>query len=136
MEKPFLVMIDDEQDILELLRYNFVRKGYEVKIFTNGEDAWKYIHNRRPDIILCDWMMPGINGLDFCKRIKQAEEFAQIPLVMVTCKGEKNSKLEAFAAGVTDYIVKPVKVYELVSRVEQLLSVLRSNPGRMVEIEA
>ena len=124
MEQGLLYIIDDENDILDLLAYNFRKIGFEVVPFNRAQPAWEHMHggSRKPDVILCDWMMPEMNGLEFCRRLKQEETLSQIPFVMVTCKHEQSSISEAVAMGVSDYIVKPVRVPELLQRVADLIA--------------
>lgn len=119
--QPLLVIIDDEEDILELLSYNFKREGYKVAAFERAALALDFLANHRPVAILCDWMMPGMDGLELLRQIKGNLAMADIPFVMVTCKGEKSAQRLAMAEGVTDFIVKPIRVQDLVARVRSLL---------------
>lgn len=120
-QPPLLVIIDDDEDILDLLSYNFTREGFEVAAFDRAMPALEFLHGRRPVAILCDWMMPGMDGLELCRQVKGNVSLADIPFVMVTCKGEKTAQRMAMAEGVTDFIVKPVRVQDLVARVRSLL---------------
>lgn len=119
--RQLLLIIDDEEDLLELLAYNFGKEGFEVAAFQRAEPALAFLQGRIPDAILCDWMMPEMDGLELCRRVKSNVEMAHIPFVMVTCRGEKIAQKQALAEGVTDFIVKPVRVPELISRIRQLL---------------
>lgn len=119
--QPLLLIIDDEEDILELLSYNFSRDGFDVVSFDRASPALEFLQESRPVAILCDWMMPGMDGLEFCRRVKSNLNMADIPFIMVTCKGEKTAQRMAMAEGVTDFIVKPVRVQDLVVRVKSLL---------------
>lgn len=121
MSQGFLIIIDDEQDILDLLEYNFLRHGFEVKVFDRALPALNYLSQRKPDMILCDWMMPGMNGLELCKEIKGNIAFSDIPFVMVSCRHESYAKNQALASGATDYIIKPMRLIDLVNRVKYLL---------------
>lgn len=123
MNQGLLVMIDDEEDLLDLLEYNFSRVGFEVKAFEEATSAWKFISQSKPDLILCDWMMPGMTGLEFCKKVKEDMKLADIPFVMFTCRGEQEAIANAYLVGVSDYIVKPVKISELVNRVQSLMTI-------------
>lgn len=127
MQQPLVVIIDDESDILDLLTYTFTRRGYAVKGFSGAREALEFIRGERPAIILCDWMMPEMDGISFTRYVKRNIELAEIPLVMVTCKNDWSAKRTALAAGVTDFISKPVRMDVLASRVQALLN--RSQPG-------
>lgn len=122
MKNKLLVIIDDEEDILDLLKYNFGLRGFDVVVFSRAEPAWEYIHTRTPSVILCDWMMPGMDGLEFCKKMKNDRGTSGIPLIMVTCKSDKSAKQSALDGGAIDYIVKPVKINELIQKVEKLVA--------------
>jgi len=121
MERNLLVIVDDEEDILDLLKYNFTIKGFEVETFSEAKGALAFVQERRPDVILCDWMMPGMNGLDLCREIKANHGLCTIPFIMVTCRNERTAITQAYSEGVTDYIVKPVKLLDLIARVQALL---------------
>lgn len=119
--KPLILIIDDEEDILELVTYNFRRAGFRVASFAEAEPALRFLAVHRPEVILCDWMMPGMTGIDVCRQIKSDLSLADIPFVMVTCRSEKRAIREARAEGVTDYITKPVRIQDLVRRVKNLI---------------
>lgn len=121
MTQPLVVIIDDEEDILDLLTYTFLRQGYEVEGFNRATEALAFVKTKRPNIILCDWMMPEMDGISFTHQVKGHLELADIPLVMVTCKTANSAKRTALAAGVTDFISKPVRMDVLANRVRQLL---------------
>ena len=122
MRSELLVIVDDEEDILELLQYNFRTKGYKVAAFNRVKPAMDFIRRQKPSAILCDWMMPEKDGLDFCRDLKNDTELSSIPFVMVTCKSEKTAIAQAMDEGVSDYVVKPVRILDLIIRVEDLLS--------------
>ena len=121
MSQELLVIVDDEEELLDLFEYNFKRHGFLVKVFNRALPAWEFIANNKPDMILCDWMMPGMNGLEFCRRLKSDISLADIPFVMVTCRNGQEALNVARAEGVTDYITKPVGIQELIKRVKALL---------------
>ncbi len=122
MRMPHLiVIIDDEEDILDLLSYNFGREGFEVASFERATEALQFLSSRKPDAILCDWMMPGMDGLELCRKIKSDVLLADIPFIMVTCKSEKVAIRQAISEGVTDFVVKPVRIADLIARISSLL---------------
>ncbi|MDX2283295.1 MAG: response regulator [Bacteroidia bacterium] len=121
MKNKLLVIIDDEEDLLDLLEYNFTREGYEVEVFTQASQALAFMIARQPDMILCDWMMPGMDGIELCKQIKTNRLLADIPVVMVTCRTEKDARVQAIEAGVAEFISKPVRIPDLLGRVQGLL---------------
>lgn len=122
MREELIVIIDDEEDLLDLYEYNFAKQGYRVAVFSRALEALKFISQHRPSIIMCDWMMPELNGLDFCKRMKSDLRLADIPLVMVTCRNEQSAVRQALAAGATDFISKPIGMPSLLQRINFLLA--------------
>ena len=125
-ESQKLVIIDDEEDLLDLMEYHFKKKGYEVFAFESANKAWEFMGEVRPDMILCDWMMPEMSGIDFCRMVKGNLVLSDIPFVMVTCRSEKSAVQKALAEGVSDYIKKPILMPELVSRIDNLFNLRAS----------
>ncbi len=121
MKNIRIVAIDDVGDILDLIKYNLNKEGMDVEIYTDSKVALEAISTNPPDIILSDWMMPEPNGLEVCKRIKQNPATESIPVVMLTCKASITDYKEATLAGAEDYIVKPVRMEELIRRIKLLL---------------
>lgn len=122
MSHPLLVIVDDEEDLLELLAYNFQRRGYEVVSFTRAQPALEFIEQRRPDMVLCDWMMPEMDGLTLCQQLKGSLHLADLPFVMFTCRTESSAQRLALAAGVTDFITKPIGMEALMKRVAEVIT--------------
>ncbi|MEM6800658.1 MAG: response regulator [Bacteroidota bacterium] len=117
-----LVIIDDEEDLLDLMEYHFTKEGYEVYAFERANEAWEFMGKQRPDMILCDWMMPDMSGIDFCRKVKGNLKLSEIPFVMVTCRSEKSAVQKALAEGVSDYIKKPIPIPDLMARVSELFN--------------
>ncbi|RMG67987.1 MAG: response regulator [Bacteroidetes bacterium] len=117
-----LVIIDDEEDLLDLYKYNFMQAGFSVSVFDRARPALEYILTERPDMILCDWMMPDMDGLELCHMIKGKVDLAGIPFVMVTCHTGQEAQRKALAAGVTAYIPKPVRMSDLLGKVRGILT--------------
>ena len=120
MPKSILV-VEDEQEIRELLVFTLLRDGYEVVEAETAEVALEKIDNSLPDLILVDWMLPGMDGIDLAKRLRRDELTADLPIVMLTARGEEADKLQSFAGGIDDYITKPFSPRELLARLKALL---------------
>jgi len=116
-----IVVIDDEEDILELLDYNLTRNGFKVILKQDGPGGLDAIRNHRPDLIVLDLMLPGLNGLDVCRIVKNDRELSHIPVVMLTVKGEEKDIVTGFELGADDYITKPFSVHVLIARVRAVL---------------
>lgn len=121
-QQRLIVIIDDEEDLLDLYEYNFIKHGFEVATFDRATNALAYIRERHPVAILCDWMMPEMDGLELCKRIKSDIELAEIPFLMVTCRTDKNSVKQALASGATDFITKPIGMTQLIQHVNAIIT--------------
>jgi two-component system phosphate regulon response regulator PhoB len=116
-----ILIVEDEKEIRELLVFTLLRDGYEVIEAETAEVALEKIDNRLPDLILVDWMLPGMDGIDLAKRLRRDELTEDLPIVMLTARGEEADKLRSFAGGIDDYITKPFSPRELLARVKALL---------------
>ena len=116
-----IIIVEDEQDIRELLEFTFLRDGYDVIAAETAEIALQKIDIKLPDMIVVDWMLPGMDGIDLAKRLRRDELTADLPIVMLTARGEEADKLKSFAGGIDDYITKPFSPRELLARVKALL---------------
>jgi len=116
-----VLLVDDEPDIVELLKYNLEREGYHVATALNGNDALKIAKGIRPDLIVLDIMMPGMDGVEVCNRLRQMPEFKNTVIAFLTARGEDYSQIAGFEAGADDYITKPVRPKVFVSKVKALL---------------
>ena len=117
--KVFLV--EDEQSIITLVEYNLKKEGFKVLISSDGDDALKEIKNQEPDLVLLDWMLPNLSGIDICKSLRKDKKFQDLPIIMLTAKGQEEDKVSALNAGADDYITKPFGHSELVARINALL---------------
>ena len=120
MPRENILVVDDEEDILELLRYNLCKNGFNV-IATSGEDALKINKTKTFDIILLDLMLPGIDGLDVCKEFKKNQSISSIPIIMLTAKGEEADIVAGLELGADDYVTKPFSPRVLISRIRAVL---------------
>ena len=120
-KKYKLIVIDDSHDILELLKYNLASEGYEVKAFFNAVDALKYVTTDNTDLVITDWMLPEMDGLDLCRNLKHNPSTQEIPVVMLTCKSDEIDVVTALEVGAEEFIPKPVRMKEMLTRVKKIL---------------
>ncbi len=125
MTNKKVLIVDDEEHIRELIKFNLKKEGYDTEVAVNGTEALKIIRENKFDLILLDLMLPEIDGLEVCKEIRRNEETSDIPVMMITAKGEEFDKVLGLELGADDYITKPFSIRELMARVKALLR--RSN---------
>ena len=121
MAKAKIFIVDDEEDILDLVDYVLSKEGYQVKRFSSGEEILKHIKTELPDLILLDLMLPGVDGLDVCKVLKNTPDTAHVPVIMLTAKGEEADIVTGLELGADDYIAKPFSTKILLARVKAVL---------------
>ena len=121
MAKEKILAVDDEEDILELLRFNLSREGYQVSCASSGEEALRLVQSEIPDLIVLDLMLPGIDGLEVARRLKNDPNTKHIPIVMLTAKGEEADIVAGLELGADDYVTKPFSPRILVARVRAVL---------------
>ena len=127
-----ILIVEDEEPIQILLSYNFESEGYRVRATAQGEDVAHLVGEERPDLIVLDWMLPGISGIEVCRLLRARPETRDIPVIMLTARGEENERVRGLATGADDYIVKPFSVPELLARVRTILR--RANPDAVAEV--
>jgi DNA-binding response OmpR family regulator len=120
MSEKTIVIVDDEQDIVELVSHHLKREGYLVKEFGKGREFFSYIESVIPDLIILDIMLPGIDGLEICKILKNKKKTASIPIIMLTAKAAESDVVVGLELGADDYVVKPFSPRELVARVKSV----------------
>ena len=116
-----ILIVEDEPEIRELLSFTLSREGYDVIEAATAESAMELLDSKLPDIAIVDWMLPGMDGVDFVKRLRREEVTESLPIVMVTARSQEPDKLKSFDTGVDDYITKPFSPRELLARVKALL---------------
>ena len=126
-----VLIVDDEEHIVELLQFNLINAGYKVITANNGLDALKKVKEHKPDLLLLDLMLPGMDGLDVCKEIKRNKETSKTSIIMLTAKSEELDKILGLELGADDYITKPFSIRELLARVKAVLR--RSNSDEISE---
>ncbi|MEL6723927.1 MAG: phosphate regulon transcriptional regulator PhoB [Pseudomonadota bacterium] len=123
--KPFIVIAEDEQAVSELLRYNLESEGYETAIASDGDEAMLLIDERIPDLMLLDWMLPKISGIEICRRVRTRQETANLPIIMLTARTEEADRIRGLETGADDYVTKPFSTNELMARVKAVLRRIR-----------
>src|SRR4030066_982283 len=116
-----VLVVEDEEPLALLLRYNLEAEGYSVDVVHRGDEAEMAIAESSPDLIVLDWMLPGISGIEVCRLLRTRPETRDIPIIMLTARGEENERVRGLATGADDYLVKPFSVPELLGRVRTIL---------------
>jgi two-component system phosphate regulon response regulator PhoB len=121
MATPCVAVVEDEAALAEVLQFNLERAGFDVQVHHRGDEAWDAIRERRPDLVLLDLMLPGLDGLELARMLRRDEGTARIPIVMLTAKGEEVDRIVGLELGADDYITKPFSPREVVLRVKAVL---------------
>lgn len=116
-----ILVVEDEKSISTLIQYNLEKEGFKVHTFETGEEGFEQIKKNLPDLVLLDWMLPDLSGIDICKQIKKDPKLKSIPVIMLTAKSEEADKIRGFETGADDYVTKPFSTKELILRVHALL---------------
>src|SRR5947208_11204628 len=127
-----ILVVEDEEALTTLLRYNLDAEGYEVETVGRGDDADTRLKERVPDLIVLDWMLPGLSGIELCRRLRSRPDTRALPIIMLTARGEESERVRGLATGADDYVVKPFSVPELMARVGALLR--RAAPERVADV--
>ncbi|UXN03174.1 MULTISPECIES: phosphate regulon transcriptional regulator PhoB [unclassified Bartonella] len=129
---PEVAVVEDEDALTILLRYNLEAEGYKVRVIMRGDDAEFELEENRPDLVLLDWMLPGLSGIELCRRLRQRDSTAHLPIIMLTARGEENERVRGLSVGADDYVTKPFSIPELMARVKALLR--RVNPSTLAHV--
>lgn len=121
MDKETILVVDDEEDILELVRFNLNREGFSIICATTGEEAWKILKDNRIDLLVLDLMLPGMDGLELTRRLKNGPQTQKIPIIMLSAKGEEADIVTGLELGADDYVTKPFSPRVLIARVRAVL---------------
>jgi len=125
--KPYILIAEDETPVIELLRYNLEREGYECTAAQDGEEAMIQVEERVPDLILLDWMLPKVSGIEVCRRVRNGTDTANVPIIMLTAKAEESDRIRGLNTGADDYVTKPFSTTELIARIRAVMRRIR--PG-------
>lgn len=125
--KPRVLIVEDEAAQAEIVRYNLDREGFDTIIATDGDEAMYAVEEYQPDLVILDWMLPGMSGIAICQRLRSRPDTRTLPIIMVTARGEELDRIRGFDNGADDYVVKPFSPSELLARVRAVMR--RSRPA-------
>jgi two-component system phosphate regulon response regulator PhoB len=120
-----ILIIEDEPAIHQILAYNLQAEGFRTRIVESGDDVQAALIDEMPDLVLLDWMLPGMSGIDICRMLRTKAETRDLPIIMLTARGEENERVRGLATGADDFIVKPFSVPEVVARIKSILRRVR-----------
>jgi two-component system phosphate regulon response regulator PhoB len=129
---PRILIVEDEEPLTMLLRYNLEAQGYTVETSARGDEAEIKLSESPPDLVVLDWMLPGLPGIELCRRLRVRPATARLPIIMLTARGEEGERVRGLATGADDYMVKPFSLPELIARIGALLR--RANPARVASV--
>jgi two-component system phosphate regulon response regulator PhoB len=124
---PYVLVVEDEDALATLLQYNLEKEGYVVSVAGDGEEALTQVDERLPDVVVLDWMLPKVSGIEVCRRLRASPKTRNLPIVMLTARGEESDRVRGLDTGADDYLVKPFAMTELTARLRAVLRRLR--PG-------
>lgn len=125
--QPSVLIVEDDVALSELLQWHFNSEGYQVRATADGEDALILVREELPDLIVLDWMIESLSGVEVCRQLRKARESARVPVIMLTARGEEEDRIRGLKTGADDYVTKPFSPRELLARAEALLR--RSRPA-------
>ena len=125
--QPYVLVMEDEDALATLLSYNLEKEGYRVVVASDGEEGMLQIEERLPDLVLLDWMLPKLSGIEVCRRIRGKSETRNMPIIMLTARGEESDRIRGLDTGADDYLTKPFSMSELIARIRAVLRRIR--PG-------
>ena len=124
---PYVLVVEDEDALSALLQYNLDKEGYRVTVAADGEEALVMIDETLPDLIVLDWMLPKVSGVEVCRRLRARPETRNLPIIMLTARGEETDRIRGLDTGADDYVIKPFSMSELAARIRAVLRRIR--PG-------
>jgi two-component system phosphate regulon response regulator PhoB len=127
-----VLIVEDEAPLSEILKYNLEAEGYRVCMTNSGEEAEMLVSEEQPDLILLDWMLPSVSGIELCRRLRNRPDSSAVPIIMLTARGEEADRIRGLSTGADDYVTKPFSVPELMARVRAILR--RSAPQRVADV--
>ena len=125
--QPYILVMEDEDALATLLQYNLEKEGYDVAVASDGDEGMLQIEERIPDLVLLDWMLPKLSGIEVCRRLRGRAETRNLPIIMLTARGEETDRVRGLDTGADDYMTKPFSMTELTARIRAVLRRIR--PG-------
>lgn len=132
LDQPTVLIVEDERSQVELLKFNFEKAGYATRVAMDGEEGLLQAEEHSPDLIILDWMLPELSGIEVCRQLKRGESTKAIPILMLTARGEESDRVRGLDTGADDFVVKPYSVKELLARARAMIR--RSNPVSSGEV--
>ena len=129
---PNIMVVEDEEALSVLLRYNLEAEGYSVDTILRGDEAELALQEKTPDLLILDWMLPGVSGIELCRRLRARNSSTQVPIIMLTARGEESERIRGLTTGADDYVVKPFSTPELMARVKAMLR--RARPEIVADV--
>lgn len=129
---PLVLIVEDESALVEVLKYNLEKEGFRTEVATDGEEALLVVDEQSPDLVILDWMLPRVSGVEVCRRIRRRKETRSVPIVMLTARGEEGDRVRGLESGADDYVTKPFSPSELIARVRAVLR--RSAPELLEDV--
>jgi len=123
--RPYALIVEDESALVELIRYNLIKEGYEVASASDGEEALLLIEERQPDIVLLDWMLPKLAGIEVARRLRSKAATRNLPIIMLTARAEESDRIRGLDIGADDYMTKPFSMSELTARIRAVMRRIR-----------
>lgn len=122
---PYVLVVEDEDALATLLHYNLDKEGYQVAVASDGEEALTLASERAPDLVILDWMLPKVSGIEVCRRLRGRTDTRNVPIIMLTARGEESDRIRGLDTGADDYVVKPFSMVELTARVRAVMRRIR-----------
>ncbi|MDD4520029.1 MAG: response regulator [Alphaproteobacteria bacterium] len=116
-----IMIVEDEADLITILEYNLQKAGYETAFVSDGRKALDVIVKERPDVVLLDWMLPHMTGIEICRAVRTHIDISETPVILLTARGEESDKVKGLSTGADDYVTKPFSIPELLARIKALL---------------
>ena len=133
--RPKILLVEDDANLAELIRYNFAAEGFDITHTSDGDDALLLVHEDRPDLVLLDWMVEGASGIEVCRRLRRAAESASLPIIMLTARADEGDRVRGLETGADDYVTKPFSPRQVVARVHAVLRRAGSLPPDVLRFD-